>query len=228
MIEAKVYNFEGQESGKASLPEAIFGVKWNNDLVYQVAMAMQANLRRVTADTKDRSEVRGGGKKPYRQKGTGRARHGSSRSPIWIGGGTTHGPLAEKDYSQKINKKMKSKAFFIALSKKLAEGEVIFVQDLPMTVIKTKQAQAYLDNFAKAGFEKINYKKGSRALVTTAKKDEKTTKSFKNIPSAKVSDLRDINLLDLLSYKYLIITNPVDSLTVLKARLTAQAGAKAE
>jgi large subunit ribosomal protein L4 len=222
MIEAKVYNFEGQESGKASLPEVIFGVKWNNDLVYQVAVAMQANLRRVTADTKDRSEVRGGGKKPYRQKGTGRARHGSSRSPIWIGGGATHGPLSEKNYSQKINKKMKSKAFFTVLSKKMADGEVIFVQDLPMTVAKTKQAQTYLDNLAKAGFEKINYKKGKRALVTTAKKDEKATKGFQNIPSAVVSDLRDVNLLDLLSYKYLVITNPADSLTVLKARAKAE------
>ncbi|MFA6476251.1 MAG: 50S ribosomal protein L4 [Candidatus Paceibacterota bacterium] len=222
MIEAKVYNFEGAESGKASLPEAIFGVKWNNDLVYQVAVAMQANLRRVTADTKDRSDVRGGGKKPWRQKGTGRARHGSSRSPIWKGGGITHGPVAEKDYSQKINKKMKSKAFFIALSKKLADGEVVFVQDLPLTVAKTKQAQAYLNNFAKAGFEKINYKKGKRALITTAKKDEKTSKSFKNIPSATVSDLRDINLLDLLNYKYIVITNPADSLVVLKTRAKAE------
>ncbi len=222
MIDAKVYNFEGVESGKASLPEAVFGVKWNNDLVYQVAVAMQANLRRVTADTKDRAEVRGGGKKPYRQKGTGRARHGSSRSPIWIGGGVTHGPLAEKDYSQKINKKMKSKAFFIVLSKKLADGEVVFVQDLPLTVAKTKQAQAYLNNFAKAGFEKINYKKGKRALITTAKKDEKTSKSFKNIPSATVTDLRDVNMLDLLNYKYLVITNPADSLAVLKTRAKAE------
>jgi large subunit ribosomal protein L4 len=222
MIEAKVYNFEGAESGKASLPEAIFGVKWNNDLVYQVAIAMQANLRRVTADTKDRSDVSGGGKKPWRQKGTGRARHGSSRSPIWKGGGITHGPVAEKDYSQKINKKMKSKAFFIALSKKLADGEVIFVQDLPLTVAKTKQAETYLNNFAKAGFEKINYKKGKRALITMAKKDEKTTKSFKNLKSTTVSDLRDVNLLDLLNYKYVVITNPADSLVVLKARAKAE------
>ncbi len=218
MIEAKVYNFEGKESGKASLPEAIFGVKWSNDLVYQVATAMQANLRRVTADTKNRAEVSGGGKKPWRQKGTGRARHGSSRSPIWIGGGITHGPLAEKDYSQKINKKMKSKAFFTVLSKKMADGEVILVQDLPMTIVKTKQAQTYLNNLAKAGFERINYKKGKRALLTTTKKDEKVTKSFKNIPSATVSDLRDINMLDLLNYKYLVIINPADSLTVLKTR----------
>lgn len=223
MIEAKVYNFEGKEFGKAELPEALFGVKWNNDLVYQVAMAMQANLRRSIADTKDRSEVRGGGKKPYRQKGTGRARHGSSRSPIWRSGGITHGPLSVKNYSQKVNKKMKTKAFFTALSRKLAEGEVVFVQDLPLATIKTKQAQIYLNNLAKAGFERINYKTGKRALIATPKNDEKTIKSLKNIPSAKAGTLANLNLLDLLSYKYLVITNPGESLNVLKIKAKTEA-----
>ena len=218
MIEAKVYNFEGKEFGKAELPESIFGVKWNNDLVYQVATAMQANLRRSIADTKDRAEVSGGGKKPWRQKGTGRARHGSSRSPIWRSGGITHGPLSERNFSQKINKKMKSKAFFTVLSRKLAEGEVVFVQDLPLATVKTKQAQTYLNNLAKAGFERINYKSGKRALISTAKSDEKTAKSFKNIPSAKADTLSNLNLLDILNYKYLVITNPADSLTILKTR----------
>jgi len=218
MIEAKVYNVEGKTTGKVELPEALFGVKWNNDLVFQVATAMQANLRRTIADTKDRSEVRGGGKKPYRQKGTGRARHGSSRSPIWIGGGITHGPLSEKDYSQKINKKMKAKAFLTVLSKKLAEDEVIFVEDVPMTAIKTKQAQTYLNNLAKAGFKTLNYQKGNRALVSVSKSDAKVAKSFRNIKSAKVSELRDINMLDLLNYKYLVVANPTDSLVALKAR----------
>lgn len=218
MIEAKVYNFEGKEAGKAELPESVFGVKWNNDLVYQVATAMQANARRVIADTKDRAQVSGGGKKPYRQKGTGRARHGSSRSPIWIGGGVTHGPLAEKNYSQKINKKMRVKAFFTVLSRKLADGEVILIQDLPFSTAKTKQAQVYLNNLAKSGFAKINYKKGRRALVSTPKESKETTKSFKNIPSAYAASLRDLNLLDLLNYHYLVLVNPAESLNVLKAK----------
>jgi len=216
MINAKVYNFEGKEFGQAELPEALFGVKWNNDLVYQVAMAMQANLRRSIADTKDRSEVSGGGKKPYRQKGTGRARHGSSRSPIWRTGGVTHGPLSEKDYSQKINKKMRTKAFFTVLSRKLKEGEVVLVQDLPMATIKTKQAQIYLNNIAQAGFDRINYKTGKRALIATPKSDEKIVKSLKNIPSAKADTLANLNVLDLLNYKYLVITNPADSLKILE------------
>ncbi|MFA5023163.1 MAG: 50S ribosomal protein L4 [Candidatus Paceibacterota bacterium] len=218
MIEAKVYNFEGKETGKAELPEAIFGLKWNNDLVYQVTTALQANLRRPLADTKNRAEVRGGGKKPYRQKGTGRARHGSSRSPIWEGGGITHGPLSIKNYSQKVNKKMRAKAFLTVLSRKLAEGELIFVQDLPLAEAKTKQAQTYLNNLAKAGFEKINYKKGKRALLAWPKGNEQALRSFRNIQSAQTADLKNLNILDLLSYKYLVITNPVESLAVLKAK----------
>jgi large subunit ribosomal protein L4 len=221
MISAKVYNFEGKETGKAELPEAIFGVKWNNDLVYQVAMALQANLRRSIADTKDRSEVSGGGKKPYRQKGTGRARHGSSRSPIWVGGGVTHGPLSDKNYSQKVNKKMRTKAFLTVLSRKLSEGEIIFVQDLPLAEAKTKQAQLYLDNLAKAGFEKINYKKGKRAILAWPKQREEARRSFRNLQGAQAVDLHNLNILDLLNYKYLVITNPAESLAVLEARAKA-------
>ncbi|MFA6253985.1 MAG: 50S ribosomal protein L4 [Candidatus Paceibacterota bacterium] len=221
MIEAKVYNFEGKESGKTELPETIFGVKWNNDLVYQVTNALQANLRRPIADTKDRSEVRGGGKKPYKQKGTGQARHGSRRSPIWTGGGITHGPLADKNYSQKVNKKMRVKAFLTVLSRKLKEGEVVFVQDLPLTEAKTKQAQIYLNNLAKAGFAQINYKKGKRALLAWPKGNESALRSFHNISSAQTADLHNLNILDLMNYKYLVIVNPVESLTILKTRAKA-------
>jgi len=221
-MEAKIYNKEGKETGKIDLPASIFGVKWNDDLVHQVATAMQANLRRTIADTKDRGEVRGGGKKPWRQKGTGRARHGSSRSPIWIGGGITHGPKAEKDYSQKLNKKMKAKAFLTVLSRKLADGEIIWLNDLTLSTPKTKEAQVCLNNLAKAGFEKINYKAGRRALVLTPSQDLSLARSLRNIPSAWVSTLRDVNVLDLLNYKYLVIAKPEESLTALKTRAKAE------
>lgn len=217
-MEAKIYNFEGKEIGKAELPEAIFGVKWNNDLVYQVTNALQANLRRSVADTKDRAEVRGGGKKPYRQKGTGRARHGSSRSPIWTGGGVTHGPLSVRNYSQKVNKKMRAKAFLAVLSRKLKEQEIILVQDWPLAEAKTKQAQIYLNNLAKAGFAKINYRLGKRALVAWPKITESIQRSFRNIPSVQAADLHNLNILDLLNYKYLVIVEPTKSLEVLTTR----------
>lgn len=222
MIATKIYNFEGKEVGKAELPQTIFGLKWNNDLVSQVVNALLANSRLSLADTKDRSEVRGGGKKPYRQKGTGRARHGSSRSPIWAGGGITHGPLTLKNYSQKINKKMRLKALLTVLSRKLEEGEVIFVQDLPFSDAKTKQAQVYLNNLARAGFAKINYKKGNRVLIAWPRNHKVASLSFRNIPSSRVLELKNLNVLDLLHYKYLVVADPTESLAVLKARAKSE------
>src|SRR3989338_7901563 len=117
-MEATVYNQTGKETGKVQLPPKVFGALWRADLVHQVVESMRSNSRAGTADTKGRGEVRGGGKKPWKQKGTGRARHGSSRSPIWVGGGVTHGPLAEKNYKRKISKKMRAQALYSVLSKK--------------------------------------------------------------------------------------------------------------
>src|ERR1700756_3132951 len=117
-MEATIYNQQGKSAGKINLPESVFGVPWNADLVHEVVRLMNSNSRTNVANTKTRGEVRGGGKKPWQQKGTGRARHGSTRSPIWVGGGITHGPRADKNFERKINKKARSRAFLSILSKK--------------------------------------------------------------------------------------------------------------
>src|SRR3989338_7301784 len=148
-MQAKIYNQKGAEAGMITLPEKVFAAKWRSDLVHQVVEGMRSNKRAGTADTKDRGEVRGGGKKPWKQKGTGRARHGSIRIPIWVGGGVTHGPLAEKNYKKKISKKMRAQALFSVLSKKWKDGEIIFVDTLTLPEIKTKSAVEVMKNLSK-------------------------------------------------------------------------------
>src|SRR3990167_443944 len=155
-MEAKIYNKNGVEAGSIELPAKVFAAKWRSDLVHQVVEGMRSNKRAGTADTKDRGEVRGGGRKPWKQKGTGRARHGSSRSPIWVGGGVTHGPLAEKNYKRKISKKMRAQALFSVLSRKLKDGEIIFIDSLVMSGISTKNGVEVMKNLAKvSGFKPI-------------------------------------------------------------------------
>src|SRR5437868_2291267 len=126
-MESKIYNKKGEEAGKIKLPEDIFATQWNADLVHQVVVSMMSNARSSIAHTKTRGEVRGGGKKPWQQKGLGRARHGSSRSPIWVGGGVAHGPRNDKNFDRKINKKMKTKALYTVLSKKMKDNEILFI-----------------------------------------------------------------------------------------------------
>ncbi len=215
-METQIYNQKGKSVGKLNLPESIFGIPWNGDLVHQVVTAMQANARTPVAHTKDRSEVRGGGKKPWRQKGTGRARHGSSRSPIWAGGGVAHGPRNEKDYSQKINKKMKVKALYTVLSEKFRKGQILFVEELDLKNIKTKDAVEIVSNLsAVEGFGRIvGGKKVNTYITVPAKKDE-LKKSFANIKTVKLDEVRNINPVDLLACRYIIISHPTESFAFL-------------
>ena len=147
-METKIYNQKGKEAGKITLPEEVFGLPWNADLVHQVVTSMLANARTPVAHTKTRGEIRGGGKKPWKQKGTGRARHGSTRSPIWVGGGVTHGPRNDKIYARKINRKMKAKALYTILSKKAKDGEILFVDALSFSAPKTVEAKEILKNLS--------------------------------------------------------------------------------
>ena len=208
-METQIYNQEGKKTGKIQLPDAIFGARWNADLLHQVVVGFLANKRTPIAHTKDRSEVRGGGHKPWRQKGTGRARHGSSRSPLWRGGGITFGPRNDKDYSKKINKKMKIKALYIALSQKVRDGEVLFVDTLSFVDPKTAKGKTILTALSGVkGFETLVSKKSNSALIAQSDKDIAVEKSFNNMSNIEVGEVRNLNAYDILSHKYIIITEP--------------------
>lgn len=220
MLQAKIYNQKGTESGKIELPEKIFGAKWNTDLVHQVVESIRGNKRAGTADTKGRGEVRGGGKKPWKQKGTGRARHGSSRSPIWVGGGVTHGPLAEKNYKKKINKKMRALALYTVLSKKFKDGEIIFVDSFAMKEMKTKNASEVIKNLAKGlDVKDLGGARKPRALLSFDKKDTTTQKSYRNLPMLEMTFTSKLNPFAVLNRKYLIIENPENAVKFLASRM---------
>lgn len=218
-MEAKIYNQKGDVAGSIALPAKVFGAKWRSDLVHQVVEGMRSNKRAGTADSKGRGEVRGGGKKPWKQKGTGRARHGSSRSPIWVGGGVTHGPLAEKNYKRKISKKMRAQALFSVLSKKLKDDEIIFIDSLTPAEIKTKTGVEVVKNLAKAsGWKTLATSKKPRALTAVFGRSEKTEKTFRNIPALDIVFLKNLNPLDVLNHKYLLIENPTEAVKFLESR----------
>jgi large subunit ribosomal protein L4 len=220
-LKPSVFDGSGKSVGTVSLPESVWNVAWNADLVHQVVTSMQSNARTGLANTKTRGEVRGGGKKPWRQKGTGRARHGSSRSPIWVGGGIAHGPRSDKDYDKKINKKMRTKALITALSQKLRDGRVLFVDALDLTAIKTKDAANLLQGFEKApGFETLNTNKKNNVLIVSPKKDATISKSFRNIPQVTLEEVRNLNPVDVLNYRYLVVAYPDMSNEILTAKLT--------
>ena len=217
-MEAKVYDQRGKEIGSVKLPEKVFGAPWNADLVHQVVVSMQANARPTAAHTKNRGEVRGGGKKPWQQKGTGRARHGSSRSPLWKGGGVTFGPRKERDYSQKINKKMRTKALYAVLSRKFKDGELVFVDRIALPEVKTKHAKEVIG----ALFSKVSGRKKNAVLLSLPEKDLSLAKSFRNFGNVLVTETRNLNPVDLLSYRTVAIVGPDASLQKLEGRSTVK------
>lgn len=218
-LTAPVYNTEGKKVRDVTLAGELFDVDWNPDLVHQVVQAMRSNARANTAHTKDRSEVSGGGKKPWRQKGTGRARHGSTRSPIWRTGGVAFGPRNERNYARKTTKKMRTKAFLSVLSQKFRDGEVLFVDSLTFAEPKTREADALLATLAKsADLPKLADKQRNAALIAIDTNDLATKRSFANIARADVEEARNLNPLDLLSYTYIVVTNPDEVIAQLTER----------
>ena len=195
------YNQEGKKMEQLNLPKEIFEKEFNSDLVHQVLVGMQANRRQNIAHTKDRSEKRGGGRKPWRQKGTGRARHGSTRSPIWVGGGVTFGPRKERNFKKSIPIKMRRNALKCVLSQKLRDKEIFVIEGLKIEEPKTKAIYDILKNL----FGVIKKKEIKTLLVVLDKKDDKLVRGIKNIPNIDVIEARNLNALDISSYKDLLI-----------------------
>jgi large subunit ribosomal protein L4 len=226
-MDAKVYSHEGKEVGKVALPESVFGLAWNADLVHEVVVGMQANARTSSAHTKGRGEVSGGGKKPWKQKGTGRARHGSTRSPIWVKGGVSHGPRNEKDYSVKINKKVRAKALATVFSKKQADSEIIFVDSLSLTEPKTATAKTIITALAKgSGQDSLARKRKNAAVVLLPARHEAVEKSFRNFGNIEVMQAKDVNPVDLLTYKYVVMVEPKSALEIIEKRVATTAAKK--
>ena len=195
-MKAIVYNQKGEKVGDISLPKEIFDVKLNSDLLHQVVVSQMANKRQITAHTKDRSEVRGGGKKPWRQKGTGRARHGSIRSPLWKGGGVTFGPRKDRVFEQDIPKKMRRKALFMVFSEKAKDNLLVILDKMQMDKPKTKE-------FAKI-LRKLPCKENS-CLIALSEYNKKVFLSARNIKKTNIAEARNLNVIDLMSSKYLLM-----------------------
>jgi len=193
-----LYNLKNERIGSVDLPDRVFGVKWNPDLVHQAVRVQLTNKRTNVAHAKGRSEVSGGGKKPWRQKGTGRARHGSIRSPIWKGGGVTHGPKKEEKFSLKINKKMKQVAIFSVLSKKLKEGEVKIVDSFDFKEVKTNLAKKTITGF-------FGDKSKISALVVPKESEKNAYKATRNLAGIKILNPKSLNTYDLMKYKNILI-----------------------
>lgn len=196
-MKVDLYNQKGEVIDQINVSDKIFGYKWNPVLVHQVLVVLQNNKRKPIAHAKDRGEVSGGGRKPWRQKGTGRARHGSIRSPLWIGGGVTFGPTKEKKYDKKINKKTKLNALLSILSKKLSEREIKIIDKIELEQTKTKEMAKILKNF-------LNDKKKNQGLLILPTNDKDLIKTTRNLAFAQATTIDNLNLIDLLTYKNLL------------------------
>ncbi len=195
MPKVNVYNMLGEQVGELELSENVFGVEINHDAIHAVVKSHLANRRQGTHAAKTRAEVRGGGRKPWRQKGTGRARHGSIRSPIWVGGGVVFAPKP-RDYSLKVPKKVKRLAMKSALTSKVQNNQLIVLDELKFNEPKTKEMVNVLSNI----------KADKKALIVMAEKDENVIKSARNIPNVETTLVNTLNVYDILKYNSFVIT----------------------
>lgn len=196
MPKVALFNQDGTEAGDVELNESVFGIEPNNHVIHEVIIMQRAAKRQGTHAVKNRSEVRGGGRKPWRQKGTGRARQGSIRSPQWVGGGIVFGPTPERNYKYKLPKKVRKLALKSALSSKVKSEDVIVLNDLQFEAPKTKDFIAVLDA--------LNV--DEKTLIVTSEKNENVIRSANNLQSVKVITVGEVNVLDLVAYDKLILT----------------------
>lgn len=201
-MDSKLYTLTSADpTGTVTLPDGVFNVEWKPALVKQVLVAQQANARSPWAHAKNRGEVAGSGKKPWQQKGTGRARHGSRRSPIWVGGGASHGPRNDRDYSQKVNTKMRQTAIKSILSKRLADNEIKIMNDFAMSEPKTKELFAKLASFLSLAprAKKVD------VLIVRNPEDTTVTRIGRNLVKTKIVSPVSLNVYDLLNYKTILV-----------------------
>lgn len=215
MTKINLYNQKAENIGKVDLPDKIFALDMNPDLLHQVIVSQSANRRQVLAHTKTRAEVRGGGVKPHRQKGTGRARAGSIRSPIWIGGGVTFGPTKNRVFKKKINKKMARKALFIILSSKVNDKELVIMDDVKLDNWKTKDMALVFKNVSKLF---SNRGSGKVLLVTSKNEKETMRRAVNNIPNVDIMEAKSLNALSIASRKNLLMLK--DAIKVIENTFT--------
>lgn len=212
-MDIKVYNLDGKATGEMKVSDAIFGLEPNTTLLHETLNAMLSNKRQVLANTKTKGEVRGGGKKPWKQKGTGRARHGSSRSPLWVGGGITFGPRRERNYEVKINKQIKDRALCMILSDKVKNNELLVVEKVALKASKTKELFGAIKGFlAKFGKDLS----GANLLVTA--KNEMLKTASRNLADLENMGAADVNVLNATKSKLIIVEK--EAMQDLEKRLT--------
>ena len=215
-MKVTILNQQGKEQGSVLLPKEIFGLKINHALIHQVVVLQRANRRKSIAHAKDRSEVRGGGKKPWRQKGTGRARHGSIRSPLWRGGGVTFGPRKEKIFKRIIPKKIKRSALFMALSGKFKNKSLIILDELNIAKSQKEEKGKTKLGLTKS-FDLILRNlpsKNQSTLLVLPEYDKKIILAARNLPKIETIQAKDLNALDILSFKFLLM--PKDAIKIIK------------
>ncbi|HBO99965.1 MAG: 50S ribosomal protein L4 [Candidatus Uhrbacteria bacterium GW2011_GWF2_41_16] len=195
MAKVTLYNQEGSNIGELNLNPVLFEVAPQMALIHQAVVVQQANARQVIAHTKGRSEVRGGGRKPWKQKGTGRARHGSTRSPIWVGGGVTFGPTNERNFHLKMNRQSRRKALAMSLTEKVQQNRLVAIDSLQLELAKTKNAIAILNKLPLAG---------KKTLVVVEPENRLFSRATRNLPHITPISAKSLNIVDVLAHEYVL------------------------